>query len=84
MGRAVVQDPGDPPQVARTSPLYCRYNGFLAGQFLSLAFAGCGGPRHGDRRARLLEFLREIDVDAAIPSSATIRATRTGRTARCS
>ena len=30
MARPVVQDPGDQPSVARTSPLYCRYNGFLA------------------------------------------------------
>ena len=57
------------PSVARTSPLYCRYNGFLLGQFLSLAFAECGAPRYGDRRARLLEFLREVDIDVAIPQS---------------
>ena len=69
MARPVVQDPGDQPSVARTSPLYCRYNGFLLGQFLSLAFAECGAPRYGDRRARLLEFLREVDVDVAIPES---------------
>ena len=55
--------------MARTSPLYCRYNGFLVGQFLSLAFAGCGAPRYGDRRTRLLEFLREVDIDVAIPES---------------
>ena len=64
-----MHDPGDQPSVARTSPLSCRYNGFLLGQFLSLAFAECGGPRYGDRRTRLLEFLREIDVDVAIPES---------------
>ncbi len=64
-----MQDPGDTPSVARTSPLYCRYNGFLLGQFLSLAFAACGAPRYGERRGRLLEFLREVDVDVAIPES---------------
>jgi hypothetical protein len=69
MARRVVHDPGDTPSVARTSPLYSRYNGFLLGQFLSLAFAECGGPRYGNRRTRLLEFLRELDVDVAIPAS---------------
>ena len=69
MARPVVQDSGAQPSVARTSPLYCRYNGFLVGQFLSLAFAECGAPRYGDRRARLLEFLREVDIDVAIPES---------------
>ena len=69
MARPVVHDSGDSPSVARTSPLYCRYNGFLFGQFLSLAFAECGAPRYGDRRTRLLEFLREVDVDVAIPES---------------
>ena len=69
MARPVVQDPGDTPAVARASPLYCRYNGFLAGQFLSLAFAGCGAPRYDRRRSRLLEFLRELDIDVPIPAS---------------
>src|SRR4051812_8233077 len=69
MARPVVQEPGDTPAVARTSPLYCRYNGFLAGQFLALAFAGCGAPRYEGRRSRLLEFLRELDIDIAIPAS---------------
>jgi hypothetical protein len=69
MARPVVHDPGETPSVDRTSPLYCRYNGFLLGQFLSLAFAECGSPRYGDRRTRLLEFLREVDVDVAIPAS---------------
>jgi hypothetical protein len=49
MARPVVQIRGH-TGVARASPLYCRYNGFLAGQFLSLAFAGCGAPRYGERR----------------------------------
>ena len=40
MARPVVQDPGDTPPVARTSALYCRYNGFLLGHELSLAFGG--------------------------------------------
>lgn len=69
MARPVVHDPGDQPPVSRTSPLYCRYNGFLLGQFLSLAFAECGTPRYGDRRARLLDFLREVEVDVSIPES---------------
>jgi len=73
MARPVVHDSGDTPSVARTSPLYCRYNGFLLGQFLSLAFAECGTPRYGERRARLLEFLREVDVDVAIPASPSDR-----------
>ena len=69
MARPDEEDPGDAPSVARTSPLSCRYNGFLLGQFLSLAFAPCGAPRYGERRGRLLEFLREVDVDVAIPES---------------
>jgi hypothetical protein len=52
------------------SRLYCRYNGFLLGQLLLLAFAECAEAGYGERRARLVEFLREIDVDAAIPASA--------------
>ena len=59
--------------MARASRLYCRYNGFLLGQFLLVAFADCGETGYGERRTRLLEFLREIDVDAAIPVSPTDR-----------
>jgi tetratricopeptide (TPR) repeat protein len=53
------------------SRLYCRYNGFLVGQFLSLVFddGGGDGPPCEDRRRRLLEFLREIDIDVALPAS---------------
>ena len=69
MARPVVQDPGDTPAVARTSPRYCRYNGFLLGQFLSLGLRRCGASALRRRRARLLAFLREVEVDVAIPAS---------------
>jgi tetratricopeptide (TPR) repeat protein len=69
MARPVVQEPADTPPVTRLSPLYCRYNGFLLGQFLFLAFAECGRPRYAERRSRLLECLRELDIDVPIPAS---------------
>jgi hypothetical protein len=69
MARPVAQDSGETAPVARMSPLYCRYNGFLLGHFLSLAFAGCGASGYGERRHRLLEFLREVDIDVTIPAS---------------
>ena len=69
MARPVVQEPADTPPVTRLSPLYCRYNGFLLGQFLFLAFAECGRPRYAERRSRLLECLREIDIDVLIPAA---------------
>ena len=53
--------------VERFSPLYCRYNGFLLGQFLSLSFATFGQDHYQERRSRMLEFLREIDVDVSLP-----------------
>lgn len=53
--------------VDRFSPLYCRYNGFLLGQFLSLIFASYGWDKYAERRARMTEFLREIAVEVALP-----------------
>jgi tetratricopeptide (TPR) repeat protein len=55
--------------IDRYSPLYCRYNGFLLGQFLSLSFASFASTGYAERRSRMLEFLREIEVDVAIPES---------------
>lgn len=54
-------------EIDRFSPLYCRYNGFLLGQFVSLVFREKGRDRYAERRARMLEFLQEIDVEADIP-----------------
>jgi tetratricopeptide (TPR) repeat protein len=53
--------------IERFSPLYCRYNGFLLGQFLSLVFSSIGREKYAERRARMFEFLQEIAVDVAVP-----------------
>lgn len=53
--------------IERFSPLYCLYNGFLFGQFLTLSFAQYGRERYGERRERMLEFLDEIAVPVAVP-----------------
>lgn len=50
------------------SPLYCCYNGFLLGQFLSLSFAKCGRKDYFIRRSRMLEFLEEIEVVIDLPA----------------
>jgi len=57
--------------VARMSPLYCRYNGFLLGQLLAVAFCDVAGGalEEGGRGDRIREFLREIEVDIAVPLS---------------
>jgi tetratricopeptide (TPR) repeat protein len=54
----------------RFSPLYCAYNGFLLGQFLSLAFRAGGDGKYAIRRARMAEFLAEIGVSVPLPESA--------------
>ena len=64
----VTFSPAQPP-LDRFSPLYCAYNGFLLGQFLSLAFAQFGAREYAARRSRMLEFLREIDVELDIPEA---------------
>jgi tetratricopeptide (TPR) repeat protein len=53
--------------IQRFSPLYCRYNGFLLGQFVTLAFARYGRAQYAERRMRMLEFLREIELNVEIP-----------------
>ena len=53
--------------INRFSAVYCRYNGFLLGQFLSLSFARYGRNQYFVRRARMVEFLQEVGVDAALP-----------------
>jgi hypothetical protein len=58
-----------PPAVVRTSPLTSRYNGFLFGQCLALAFTDCGRVRYAERRAGLEAFLRDVDVDVSIPAA---------------
>jgi tetratricopeptide (TPR) repeat protein len=57
--------------VARMSPLYCRYNGFLLGQLLAVAFCDVDGGalEEGGRGDRIREFLREIEIDVAVPLS---------------
>jgi tetratricopeptide (TPR) repeat protein len=53
--------------VDRFSPLYCAYNGFLLGQFISLSFAGYGRAGYPVRRARMLEFMAEAGIAADLP-----------------
>ncbi len=53
----------------RFSPIYCIYNGFLLGQFLSLSFARSGRENYAERRSRMLEFLGEIEVAFDIPEA---------------
>jgi hypothetical protein len=60
---------GAEPLLDRFSPLYCAYNGFLLGQFLSLAFGEYARRDYPVRRARMLEFLAEIDVALEIPAA---------------
>ncbi len=55
------------PDIDRFSPLYCRYNGFLLGQFVSLVFREKARDKYSERRARMLEFLGEIEIEADIP-----------------
>ncbi len=73
MARPVVHDPGETPAVARLSPLYCRYNGFLLGQLLAVAFCDVDGGALDDARrgARIREFLRELEIDVAVPLSSS-------------
>lgn len=52
----------------RFSPLYCLYNGVLLGQFLTLSFASYGRKDYPVRRARMAEFLAEIEVAVDVPS----------------
>ncbi len=69
MPRPVVQDPDDSPAASRTSPLWSRYQGFLIGQALSLAFNGDAEQGYADRRAAVLACLDELDIEVAIPAT---------------
>jgi hypothetical protein len=51
--------------VERTSPLYCRYNGFLLGQALWLTCAANGDTSLAS--VRIGDFLRELGIDAPWP-----------------
>lgn len=71
MARVDVQDPGDTSVIVeRASPLWCRVNGVLLGQFVSLAYDDCGRPRYEARRARVESFLRELAVEVPLPATA--------------
>ena len=54
-------------RIDRFSPLYCAYNGFLLGQFISLSFAEYGRAEYPVRRARMLEFMKEAGIAADVP-----------------
>ena len=49
------------------SRLYCGYNGFMLGQFVSLFRLGALKGDYPVRRARMQEFLDEIGVDLTVP-----------------
>ncbi len=49
------------------SPLYCRYNGFMLGQFLLESYRKEASEEYPVRRARMQEFLDEIGVELAVP-----------------
>lgn len=55
------------PTIDRFSPLYCSYNGFLLGQFMTLSFAHFGLEGYPIRRARMLEFLEEVGATVELP-----------------
>jgi hypothetical protein len=76
MARPAVHDWGEPPP-PRTSPLYCRYHGFLIGHGLALAFCDGAAAGYDARRRHLQATLRELDIDAEIPESPADRGTAT-------
>lgn len=49
------------------SPLYCRYNGFMLGQFLLISYANYACEEYPVRRDRMQEFLDEIGIDLTVP-----------------
>lgn len=55
------------PTIDRFSPVYCRYNGFLLGQFLGVAFAEFARPQYAIHRARMQEFLDEVEAGVELP-----------------
>jgi hypothetical protein len=77
MGRPVGQDQRElrelvdglvaPPIDRTASPLFCRYNGILLGQLLSLAYAPAGRAGYTSLRAGIHRFLDDIGLEAALP-----------------
>jgi hypothetical protein len=53
----------------RTSPLYCRANGFMLGAFLALARYAFARPLYRVHRARIQEFMAELDMPVQLPDS---------------
>lgn len=53
----------------RTSPLYCRANGFMLGAFLALARYGFARSLYRVHRARIQEFMVELDFPVKLPTS---------------
>lgn len=51
------------------SPLYCRYNGFTLGAFLTWMRFPYAAQRYRVYRRRVVEFLQEINVDLAVPAT---------------
>ncbi|MDJ0769022.1 MAG: hypothetical protein QNJ12_09520 [Ilumatobacter sp.] len=59
------------PDVDRFSPMYCRYNGMLLGQFMMVATARYARDDWPIRRDRMQEFLDEIGVDVRLSTEQT-------------
>lgn len=53
----------------RTSPLYCRANGFMLGCFLALARYRFARPLYRVHRMRIQEFMAELDFPVQLPPS---------------
>jgi tetratricopeptide (TPR) repeat protein len=49
------------------SSLYCRYNGFMLGQFMVASFASYARGDFPQRQSRMQEFLNEIGAGIAVP-----------------
>jgi hypothetical protein len=52
----------------RTSPLYCRANGFMLGCFLALARYRFARPLYRVHRARIQAFMAELDFPVQLPA----------------
>ena len=80
MGRRVGRDQGEirelvdglvaPPIDRTSSPLFCRYNGILLGQLLSLAYAPAGRAGYATLRARIHAFFDDLGLDVELPADA--------------
>jgi hypothetical protein len=54
---------------SRFSELYCRFNGFMLGTFLTLSRFQFAEAAYGAHRQRIQEFLHEVEIELALPES---------------